>query len=257
LVLEEAEARLQPAEDAAAAAEVDSNHLVHLLMTIGWLKMYETEELMSGRWGFCEQHCRETVREYELRIQSLKKRKITFKGLNPDCKFCPVDTIHIRCFEFRCDPDSKWYSHKFHGPGVSFEVVCDSVSGRILWINGPKPASINDCVFLRGGSKDQPESTWDKSALYFHIPTWVKLVGDSAYDYQRDKVTPTLDSHAPGTKKLFARMESMQETCFKRFKDFKVLREAFRHGSGTEDKLRKIKIAFESVAVLVEYPKAY
>ena len=87
MVLEEAEARLQPAEDAAAAAEVDSNHLVHLLMTIGWLKMYETEELMSGRWGFCEQHCRETVREYELRIQSLKKRKITFKGLNPNCKF--------------------------------------------------------------------------------------------------------------------------------------------------------------------------
>ena len=60
-----------------------------------------------------------------------------------------------------------------------FEVVCDSVSGQILWINGPKPASINDCVFLRGRSKDQPKSRWDKLALYFHNPTWVKLVGDS------------------------------------------------------------------------------
>ena len=48
-------------------------------------------------------------------------------------------------------------------------------------------------------------------------------------------------------------MKSMQETCFKRFKDFKVLRESFRHGKGTEDKLGKIKMAFEATAVLVEY----
>ena len=45
----------------------------------------------------------------------------------------------------------------------------------------------------------------------------------------------------------------MQETCVKRFKDFKVLRESFRHGSGTEDKLAKIQVAFEAVAVLVKY----
>lgn len=29
------------------------------------------------------------------------------------------------------------HDSKFHGPGVAFEVVCDPVSGRILWINGP------------------------------------------------------------------------------------------------------------------------
>ena len=37
-------------------------NLLHLLMSIGWLKMYETEELLSGRWGLSEQTCRETVR---------------------------------------------------------------------------------------------------------------------------------------------------------------------------------------------------
>ena len=48
-------------------------------------------------------------------------------------------------------------------------------------------------------------------------------------------------------------MKSMQETCFKRFKDFKVLRESFRHGTGTDNKLEKIKTSFEAVAVLVQY----
>ena len=45
----------------------------------------------------------------------------------------------------------------------------------------------------------------------------------------------------------------MQETCFKRLKDFKVLRESFRHGSGEIDKLEKIKKSFEAVAVLQQY----
>merc|ERR1719491_2086270 len=48
-------------------------------------------------------------------------------------------------------------------------------------------------------------------------------------------------------------MKSMQETFFKRCKDFKVLRGAFCHGTTTNDKLNKIKIALESVAVLIAY----
>ena len=50
-------------------------------------------------------------------------------------------------------------------------------------------------------------------------------------------------------------MKLMQETCFKIFKKFKVLHEAFRYRSGAEDELGKIKLAFESVAVVVEYVK--
>ena len=56
----------------------------------------------------------------------------------------------------------------------------------------------------------------------------------------------TYDAHNPATKELFARMKSMQETVFKRMKDFKVLRGPFRHGQGTEDKLEKIKLCFEA-----------
>jgi hypothetical protein len=96
-------------------------------------------------------------------------------------------------------------------------------------------------------------NTWNRSSLYFNVPESVKLVGDSAYAGQPDKVTTTKDAHSPTTKRLFARMKSMLETCNGRLKNFKVVRESFRHGQGTNDKLKKIKVAFEAAAVLVQY----
>ena len=123
------------------------------------------------------------------------------------------------------------------------------------WLNGPEPASIHDLTFLRGG-KAGKKRDWKRSALYFHIPENVRVVGDSAYEGQSDKVTTTKDAHKPETKKLFARMKSMQETCFKRLKDFRALREAFRHGTGSQDKLDKIQLYMEAAAVLVQQSMA-
>ena len=160
--------------------------------------------------------------------------------------------MHIICYEFRCDPDSKWWSHKLNGPGVSFEVVTDPVDGHIRWVNGPHPASTHDLTFLRGGKKGK-EKEWKKSSLYFKLPEGLRLVGDSAYKGQLDKVSITNDAHNPETKELFARMKSMQETVFKRMKDFKVLQGPFCHGQGTKDKLEKIKLCFEACLVLVQY----
>ena len=102
-----------------------------LFMTISWLRLYDTAEVMAGRWDWGEEHCQSTVHEYTGWIAKLKSRKIGFNGLNPNCKFLAVDCIHTRCQEFRCDPDSKWWSHKHNGPGVSFEVVTDPVDGHI------------------------------------------------------------------------------------------------------------------------------
>lgn len=223
-----------------------------LLIALCWMKLYDTEEVMAGRWGYGEKYCRETVRDYVTRIKDLKTIKISFQGLPVGCRFLPVDTVHIRCQEFRCDPSSKWYSHKFHGPAVSFEVVVDPVLGKLRWINGPEPASIHDLTFFRGGTKGN-EKNWKLSALYFHVPKNMKMVGDSAYAGQPDRVTTTMDAHKPATKVLFARMKSMMETCFGRMKTFRILREAFRHGASTADKLQKIKNAFEAVAVIVQY----
>ena len=65
-------------------------------------------------------------------------------------------------------------------------------------------------------------------------------------------ITTIMDSHSAETKELFARMKSMQETCFKRFADYEVIDGHFRHGKSTEDKLEKVGMAFDAVAVLVQ-----
>ena len=227
-------------------------NLRSLFMAIYWMKRYDTEEVMASRWGFCEQYCRETVQEYVSRIRDLKPIVINFDDLAPSCRFLAIDTVHVRCQEFRCDPSSKWYSHKFNGPGVAFEVVSDPVDGQIRWINGPVPASTHDITILRGGQK-RDKKNWERSALYFHVPNNVKLVGDSAYGGQPDKVTITRDAHKPATKVLFARMKSMMETCFTRLKFFTCVIGPFRHGNSTTDKLNKVKLAFEAAAVLVQF----
>ena len=207
---------------------------------------------MAGRWGFGEQYCRETAREYAGMIRSLKDDKISFEGLHQGIRFLPVDCMHVICQEFRCDPDSKWWSHKHNGPGVLFEVVTDPVDGKLRWINGPQPASVHEITFLRGG-KAKKKHEWKRTSLYFQLPAGLRLVGDSAYGGQTDKVSTTNDAHDPETKALFASMKSLQETSFKQFKDFGVLREAFCHGKSTEDKLRKVKLSFEACAVLIQY----
>ena len=109
--------------------------------------------------------------------------------------------------EMRCSPSSEWWSHKFNGPGTAFEVVSDPVDkGRMRWARGPAPCSSHDITYLRGGKKGQ-KGNWDKSSLYHNVPEGVRLVGNSAYGGQHDKVSVTMDAHKPKTKILFSQMK--------------------------------------------------
>jgi hypothetical protein len=35
--------------------------------------------------------------------------------------------------------DRKWFSHKFHGPGLRYEVALSIKTGNIVWVNGGVP----------------------------------------------------------------------------------------------------------------------
>ena len=230
----------------------DQVSLLVLCMAICWLKLYETEHVMAGRWDYGEKHCREQVRLYVQQIGKLKPKLINFDNLSQKCKFAPVDNMHRMMWEFRCDPDSKWWSHKFNGPGVGYEVVTNPTDkGLMMWASGPYPAGTHDLTCFRGGKKGKKKE-WKESSLYNSLPTGLRLVGDSGYAGQFDKVTTTMDAHSPATKELFARLKSMQETLFKRFKDFKVIRDPFWHGKNLDDKMLKAKESFDAVAVLIQ-----
>jgi hypothetical protein len=183
--------------------------LRHLMMTLCWLKLYETEHVMSGRWGFSEEFCRDTVKQTDSRPQCLKAKKIKFGPFDSKrIYFGTVDCVHCETNEFRTDPNSKWYSHKHNGAGVLYEVVVDICRDKIIWTDGSKPASTHDNTFFRGGTQvstnqHKNEATWDKNALYFQIPEGKKLIGDSGYKGEPSKISTTVDEHSDKVKDFF------------------------------------------------------
>ena len=55
----------------------------------------------------------------------------------------------------------------------------------------------------------------EKSSLYKRLPAGLRLIGDSGYAGQFDKVITTMDADSPETKELSVRLKSMQEMRFK------------------------------------------
>jgi hypothetical protein len=165
---------------------------------------------MSGRWGFGEDFCRDTVKYIVSRLQRLKGKKIQFSPFDSKRIYLgTVDCVHCETSEFRTDPNSKWYSHKHNSAGVSYEVVVDICEDNIIWTAGPKPASTHDITFFHGGTqvsrnRHKNEATWDKNAFYFQILKGKKLIGISGYKGEPSKISTTLDEHSAEVKEFFA-----------------------------------------------------
>ena len=97
----------------------DSFCLTGGLMVMDWLKSYDRQHRMAGRWGLCEETIGPKLRLYAQWIQSLKSKKIRFEGFNNDDVFwISVDGVHFETEEFRLDPSKKYYSHKKNSAGL-------------------------------------------------------------------------------------------------------------------------------------------
>jgi len=146
-----------------------------------------------------------------------------------------VDGTHCRINEPRKNPSSQWYSHKFHKPGVTYELGIDIRSSKLVWINGPFPAGQNDLQVFRkeGGLKSQ-------------IPDGKKAIADSGYAGE-----PKLSIQNPHDTSLVKnyknRARARHESFNGRIKSFKILDERFRHG------FAKHKAVFEAVCVIVQF----
>jgi hypothetical protein len=124
------------------------------MITLCWLKLYETEHVLSGRWGYSEEFVRDTVKQIATRIQQLKAKKIQFGPFKSKRTYLgTVDCIHCKVNEFRTKLHSKWYSHKHNGSGVWYEVVIDICNKKVIWIAGPKPASAHNIIFFAAALK--------------------------------------------------------------------------------------------------------
>jgi hypothetical protein len=206
-----------------------------LLMTMNWLKLYDTEHVMAGRWGLDEETIRRHVSKYIATIQELKQAKIVWGEFNEDDTFIiTVDGTHCRIQEVRTDPGAKWYSHKFNAAGVTYELGIAIRSNQLVWINGPFPASQHDITTFRLGLKAM-------------IPNGKRAIGDSGYKGEPTKIAISRDGDSDLVKKFKARAKSRHETFNRRLKSFMILDRQFRHGFDNH------KAVFESVCICLQY----
>jgi hypothetical protein len=109
-----------------------------------------------------------------------------------------------------------WYSHKFKGPGVRYEVAVCIQTGWIVWVNGPYPCG------------NWPDLKIARHWLIHELAPGEKFVADGGYrDGGVFADTPTGLNTPHQRQNGLAR--ARHETVNSRFKIFNVLSKPYRH----------------------------
>jgi hypothetical protein len=75
---------------------------------------------------------------------------------NDDIFILLVDGVDCSITEPRKIPSAKWYSHKFNGPGLSYELGISIYDNYLVWIRGPERAG------WQGPPRGFPGAKWTK-----------------------------------------------------------------------------------------------
>jgi len=149
-----------------------------------------------------------------------------------------VDGVHCHLDEPKHPMMSKnpaFYSHKFNKASLTYELGISIFEMRLVWVNGPFPASRSDIkIFRENGLKNM-------------IPPGKRIVGDNGY-IGEPGIISTPNSHDPEQLRIFKRrVWSRHESFNSRLKAFKCLDVRFRHG------VKKHKIVFEAICIICQY----
>jgi hypothetical protein len=129
---------------------------------------------------------------------------------------------------------TKWYSHKFNGPGLRYEVCLSIQGGHVVWTNGPFPCGRwNDIEIFRHGLMQKLEDGEMTEA-------------DKGYRGQPDKIRLVSDWHTKEEKRYKIMARGRHEHINGRLKNFKILKLPFRHN------LRDHQKVFRSICVICE-----
>ena len=126
-----------------------------------------------------------------------------------------------------------WYSHKFHGPGLRYEVAV-SLEGDIAHASGPWPCGTHpDLKIFREGGLMQK----------LHIDEMI--IADKGYRGEPEKVWLPGEGNSTQVK-AHKFVRSMHETMNGKLKNFKALSTKWRH------ELSEHPLAFYSVLVITQ-----
>lgn len=119
----------------------------------------------------------------------------------------------------RSKTDKTWHSYKFKRSGIRYEVAVSILGGDICWISGPwRPGLYNDLDIFREG-----------------LLTWLepgeRCEGDDGYNGEAPlRIKCPASITEPKEKERMAkRVRNRHETVNKRFKQWAILEQPFRH----------------------------
>ena len=147
-----------------------------------------------------------------------------------------VDGIDCSIFEPRRIPSTEWFSHKYNGPGLSYELAIAIHQQKLVWIRGPRRSGkYNDNTYF----KEDPDGLLPK------IPAGKKVIADSLYKNAVCSIRNPLDT--PEVRKFKQRARARHENFNGRLKNFSILAEKFCHGH------QKHHWVFEAICVITQY----
>ena len=130
-----------------------------------------------------------------------------------------------------------WFSHKFKGPGLRYEVAVSILGGDIVWVHGPFPCG------------DWPDIVIFRSAMINYLDNGERVEADDGYIGESPMYVkcPKKDYvSSQEQKKMKQKVRCRQETVNKRFKQFEILRSTFRHDISLHGDV------FRAITVLVQ-----
>lgn len=216
------------------------------------------EHVLAGVWQFGEEHIRNKVKEVAAAIQSLYEETIVFDPSmfeEDEVHWITVDTVNYIVQEFRCNPGVVWFDPKSRSAGLKYEFGLPIRHDFCAWKRGPfQPGKDHDkTIFCGADNKDTPKHKWSRSALYFKLPSGKKAIADSAYEGIPEKVTVKRHGQSKEVNDFIDRAQNRQEAYHARLDSFAVLRDRFRHGTSTENKMKIHNMCVEAIMVVVQF----
>ena len=136
--------------------------------------------------------------------------------LSVDC----VDMEILEVWPFRQSVSPIWFGHKFHGPGVRYEIALVILTGDVAWINGPFPCGqFNDLSIFRD------------LGLLSHLDKNERVEADNGYlSLDPEYIKCAMGLHHPDeNEQMRKRVMGRQETINKRLKDWGCMSQKFIH----------------------------
>ena len=135
--------------------------------------------------------------------------------------------------------NKKWYSHKFKGPGLRYEIGVCIQTGWLVWVHGPYPCGrFNDIkIFL-------------KYLQGLLLPD-EKVVADGGYRDGEEYTTETPSGYNTYDQYMKSMARARHETLNRRFKQYRILGSRYR---GDVKDHRYVMLAISNIVQLdIEY----